>query len=72
MRCLQHVLWRGAMALGLMVAGVAGGYGLQEEPLRSGQSVEVCPEQIADRTTGLQITCIERADGHTRIRVLRA
>ncbi len=32
MRCLQHVLWRGAIALGLLVSGGAGVLALPQAP----------------------------------------
>jgi hypothetical protein len=28
MKCMQHVLWRGALALGLMMVGIGSGVGL--------------------------------------------
>ncbi len=71
MRCLQHVLWRGAMALSLVLAGVASSYGLPDEPLRSGQSIAVCPEGAVASTTDLRVKRIEYPDGRTRIVVQR-
>lgn len=35
MRSLQHVLWRGAMALSLLVLGVGSGVGLADAPARA-------------------------------------
>lgn len=35
MRSLQHVLWRGAMALSLLVLGIGSGVGLAEAPARA-------------------------------------
>lgn len=68
MRCLQHVLWRGAMALSLVVAGVGSGYGLYETPVRSGQSIEACPEGAIAQSAGKQTKQIDRSS--VRVRVL--
>lgn len=68
MRCLQHVFWRGAMALSLVVAGVGSGYGLYEAPVRSGQSTEACPEDAIAQRADKQSRQI---DGFSvRVRVL--
>ena len=69
MRCLQHVLWRGAMALSLMIVGVISGYGLYETPLRSGQSIEACPEHATAQSTDTQPERIDRSNRHARVRV---
>jgi len=70
MRCLQHVLWRGAMALSLIIAGLGSGYGLYEAPVRSGQSLEACPEDaIAEEVAETQDKRVGRSS--TRVLVLR-
>ena len=33
MRSLQHVMWRGAMALSLLMLGIGSGFGFQEAPV---------------------------------------
>ena len=33
MRSLQHVMWRGAMALSLLMLGIGSGFGFQETPV---------------------------------------
>ena len=33
MRSLQHVMWRGVMALSLLMLGIGSGFGFQEAPV---------------------------------------
>ncbi|MCY7354961.1 MAG: hypothetical protein LH470_07800 [Lysobacter sp.] len=71
MRRLLHVLWRGAMALSLIIAGGLGsGYGLYEAPVCSGKSLETCPESaIAEEVADTQAKRVSRSS--TRVLLLR-
>jgi hypothetical protein len=42
MRSIQHVLWRGAMALSLLTLGIGGGYGFQEVPVQADTTAPAC------------------------------
>lgn len=69
MRCLQHVLWRGAMALSLVAAGLGSGYGLYEAPVRSGQSIQTCPEDAIAQSAVAQSKRIDRSNERVLVRV---
>ncbi|QIL19730.1 hypothetical protein [Thermomonas sp. HDW16] len=44
MRSIQHVLWRGALALGLLAVGVGSGLGMP--PIEQTASRADCPPQL--------------------------
>ena len=67
MRCLQHVLWRGAMALSLVVAGVGSAYGLYEPPVRSAQLDAGCLETAVTHGPAMQVKYIAMPGDGVRV-----
>lgn len=47
MQRLQHVFQRAALALGLLTAGIGGGYGLYQPPLADSDTACVSTTQVA-------------------------
>ena len=61
MRDLQHVLWRGAMALSLMVAGIGGGYGLYEPAACPAQANASCLRVMVVTASARPAQCFDSA-----------
>lgn len=43
-RSLHHVLWRGAMALGMLALGIGGTFGVQQSPVQPDAVLTACEE----------------------------
>jgi hypothetical protein len=69
MKSIQHVLWRGALALGLMAVGIGSGLGMgpAEQPTAAGDCPAPPRDLVADQ---VRADAVLRQDGHTVI-VLR-
>lgn len=66
MRCLQLVMWRGAMALSLVV-GVGSGHGLYAPPACSVQSEAGCFEDANALRGSIEVKCIDASGSRVRV-----
>lgn len=61
MRSLQHVMWRGVMALSLLMLGIGSGFGFQEAPMAD-ITAPACDGDAMAAREDVRIESVARAD----------
>lgn len=61
MRSLQHVMWRGVMALSLLMLGIGSGFGFQEAPMAD-IATPACDGDAMAAREDIKIESVAQAD----------